>query len=103
MLERFLRAYKKGVRDAHDAFTDENGRRKDMASAPDTLAIMAKHLGQNSQMIANAVQYIDRDARLDVKDIARQIAWFKAQKLLKVEITSDQIIDKRYAVALPDH
>jgi NitT/TauT family transport system substrate-binding protein len=102
MIERFLRAYRKGLHDTYDAFTDENGHRKNMATADDVLAVMSKYLGAPPQILTNAVEYVDRDGRLDEKDIARQIAWFKSQNLLKVDVPLDTVIDARYAVALPD-
>lgn len=102
VVERFLRAYRKGVHDSYDAFTDESGQRKNMSTAPEVLAILSKYLGHPPDALSNAVQYIDREARLDVKSIEHQIAWFRAQNMLKADITVDQVIDKRYAVALPD-
>jgi NitT/TauT family transport system substrate-binding protein len=102
MVEAFLRAYRKGVHDSYDAFTDANGNRKNMETASETLAILSKHLGQPADRLTDAVEYIDRDARLDMKDIVRQIAWFKAQNLLKVDAPLDQVVDLRYAVPLPD-
>ena len=45
--------------------------------------------------------YIDRESRLDFKDVLHQIAWYKSQNMLKDSVDSDAIIDKRYAVPLP--
>lgn len=45
--------------------------------------------------------YVDTDERLDVRDITRQIAWFKAQGMIKGEVEIDQVIDKRYVIPLP--
>ena len=102
MVERFLRAYRRGVHDSYDAFTEAEGKRKNMATAPEILAILSKYLGHPADTLTNAVQYIDREARLDEKDIAHQIAWFRAQNLLKVDVGVGQVVDKRYAVALPE-
>jgi hypothetical protein len=33
--------------------------------------------------------------------VRHQIAWYRAQGLIKGEVNADALIDKRYAVALP--
>jgi len=43
----------------------------------------------------------DPEARIDFADVRRQIAWFKAQNMLKPEVQADQILDPRFAVPLP--
>ncbi len=45
--------------------------------------------------------WIDRDGRLDLADMRHQIAWFRAQGLMKSDVDIDEIIDRRVAVALP--
>jgi hypothetical protein len=48
-----------------------------------------------------SVGYVDPELRLAVKDIARQIAWYRSQGMVKGEVTVDQVIDRRYVVDLP--
>ena len=100
-VEAFLRGYRKATRDYHDAFTSEDERRADSATAPAIVAMLAKHLNQPPALVASGVQYVDADARLDVDDVVRQIAWYHAQGLLKAEIDPAIFIDKRYVRALP--
>ena len=102
LIARFYRAFRKGLSDYHDAFTAPDGSRKDMAGAPELLAIMAKYIGQTPDQLRSAVGYVDRDGRLDVKDIERQVAWFKSQGLLKDSVDADTIIDRRYIIPLPE-
>jgi NitT/TauT family transport system substrate-binding protein len=97
----FLRAFKKGAHDYHDAFTGPNEKRQDGPTAPEILDILAKYTGQSSEQIHPSVAYVDAEARLDVKDIRHQIDWFKSQKMLKDDIDADAVLDKRYIVALP--
>jgi len=52
-------------------------------------------------MIRRTIPYIDPEARLDVKDVLRQIDWYKSQRMVKASINGEEIIDRRYAVALP--
>jgi NitT/TauT family transport system substrate-binding protein len=100
-VERFLRAYIRGVRDYHDAFTGPDETRKDGPAAPEMLAILAKYMGQTAAQVALSVSYTDRNARIDVADILHQIEWYRTQGLLKVPVDGTALIDQRYAVALP--
>jgi len=100
IVEAFLRAFKKGTRDYHDAFTGPGETRKDGPGAAEDLAILSKYTGQAPEKIRLSVAYVDRDARLDVKDILHQIAWFKSQKMLKDDIDGESVLDKRYIVPL---
>jgi NitT/TauT family transport system substrate-binding protein len=101
-VKRFLTALRKAQRDYHDAFTGPGETRQDQASAPELLAIMQKYLGQNPEQLRQAVGYVDREGRLDVADIHRQVAWFKSQGLLKSDVDADRIIDKRFITPLPE-
>jgi NitT/TauT family transport system substrate-binding protein len=100
-VERFLRALRKGAKDYDNAFVDKDGARKDGPTAPDTYAILGKYLNQTVDQMKIAIGYNDPELRLDVKDVARQIAWYRAQGMIKSDVDIDQVIDKRYAVALP--
>ena len=100
MVVRVLRAFKKGARDYHNAFTDASGKRADQATAPEILGIIAKYLNQPVERVKIGLPYFDADARVMVESVRHQIAWYRAQGLLKVEVSADQIVDKRYAVAM---
>ena len=47
------------------------------------------------------IAYVDPSLRVDVNDVRRQIAWYKAQGMVKDDVDPDAIIDKRYVGALP--
>jgi NitT/TauT family transport system substrate-binding protein len=100
-VEAFLRAYKKGARDYHDAFAGENEERRDGPTAPAIVAILHKYTGQAPAQIAQAIPWVDRDARVDVADIRHQIEWFRAQGLIKSGAGDADPIDGRYVVPLP--
>ncbi len=97
----FLRAFKQGARDYHDAFTGPGEKPQLSADAPAMIAILAKYTGQTPEQVKQSIAYVDREARLDVKDIERQVAWFKAQKMLKDDIDAASVTDARYIAALP--
>jgi NitT/TauT family transport system substrate-binding protein len=100
-VEKVLRALKNAMRDYHDAFTDPDERRKDGPTAPEILAILSKQLGQPPAQVARAIAYVDRDGRVDVKDLNHQVAFLRAQGLIKGAVDLDAIVDKRYVVPLP--
>ena len=100
-VEKFLRAYRKGTAAYHAAFIDAQGQRKDGPTAPEILAILSRHIGQSAEQIGRAVSYIDAEARLDAADVLHQIAWYRAQNLLKQPVDAEHLIDKRYVVPLP--
>jgi len=100
VVERFLAAYRRGVHDYDDAFVDAAGKRRDSADAPAILAILAQYLGQPAEALKPALGYVNEGGWLDVKDIQRQIAWYRSQGMIKPEVDAEATIDKRYVVPL---
>lgn len=103
IVQRFLRAYRHGTGDYHDAFTDPDGQRADGPTAPEMLAIIARYLGQPVALVKLGLPYVDAEERLDVKDVQHQIAWYRSQGMMKIDTSAEALIDKRYAVAMPSH
>jgi NitT/TauT family transport system substrate-binding protein len=101
MVERYLRAYRKGVRAYHDAFVGVDEKRRDGPTAPDVLAVIAKYTGDTVERIKLGITYPDPETRLDVQDVRHQIAWYQAQKLLKDDVNGDDFVDRRYVIPLP--
>ncbi len=99
IVRRFLIAYRKGMRDFHDAFVSADGKRQDGPTAPAILAIMSRFTGVPEADIARVIPYIDPEGRIDVDSVARQIAWYKSQNLLKGDINAEELIDSRYALS----
>lgn len=102
MIAHFLRAYRKGARDYHDAFTGPDEKRKDGPTASAIMSIMVKYLGQTPEQLKSGISYIDAEARVDAKDVQHQIDWYRSQGLLKGELKSRDLIDARYAITLPE-
>jgi NitT/TauT family transport system substrate-binding protein len=101
LVRRYLNGLRKGTRAYHDAFIGPDDKPRMGPTAPEMLAIIAKYTQQPVDQIKNGLAYVDADARLDVKDVLRQIAWYKEEGMIKGEVDGDKIIDKRYVVALP--
>jgi NitT/TauT family transport system substrate-binding protein len=100
-VERLLRAYRKAVHEYCDAFIAPDGTRRNGPTAPQILAIIAKYAEQPVAEVDIGVPYFDREARLDVEDVLHQIAWYMANGLIKGPVNGEELIDKRYVVAMP--
>ncbi|HXQ52163.1 MAG TPA: ABC transporter substrate-binding protein [Stellaceae bacterium] len=101
MLVRFLRALKKGAQEYHAAFIGPNEERKDGPTAPEALAVIGKYVGEKPERLELELPYVDPDLRIDLKDVRHQIAWYKAQGMIKGDVTAESLVDMRYAVPLP--
>jgi NitT/TauT family transport system substrate-binding protein len=101
LVESFLRAYRKGAKDFHDAFTSAQETREDQAGAGDAYAILEKYIKQPVEQIKISISYHDPDARLDVTDVLRQIDWYKANGMIKEAIDGRSVLDSRYVRPLP--
>jgi len=102
VVRRFLHAYKKGVEDYYDAFIAPDGTRRDGPQAPATIAIATKYTGLPADQVEIGIAYYDREARLDVKDVLHQIAWYRAHGMVKGEFDPNSVIDMRYVEPLPE-
>jgi NitT/TauT family transport system substrate-binding protein len=101
VVERFLRAYRKGAREYYEAFVGKDGRREDGPTASEVLGILAKYIEQPVERVKLGIPYIDPEARLDVDDILRQIQWFKSQNMVRLQGDGSDMIDRRYVVPRP--
>jgi NitT/TauT family transport system substrate-binding protein len=102
MVQRFLRAVRHGAHDVAAAFVGPDGKKKlDLPTTEEIAAIVAKYVKLPVEQTKIAFGYTDPDLRLDETDMARQIAWFRAQGMIKGDFGVDKVVDTRYAVALP--
>ncbi len=99
MIEKSLAALRKGDRAYYDAFTP-GGKRGEGADAAEMLDIVAKGANQSPQEAGASMPYCDPEGRLDVQDVLRQLAWYKAQGMVKGTVGGDAIIDRRYIMPL---
>lgn len=107
VLERFARAYTRGVADYRAAFL-----RLDAAGAPVVDEVTRAAIGpiqkyvftgdpEGERKIIEGAGYYDEGAALDVADVADQLRWFMAQGLVKTEVPARDLIDTRFIGALP--
>lgn len=101
LVERFLRAFRKGTHEYHDAFTGPDEKPKDGPNIREVAGFIAKYTGEPLETAMKGDAYVDAEARLDVKDVLRQIDWYIGQNMIKGPIDGDALIDKSYVVPLP--
>jgi NitT/TauT family transport system substrate-binding protein len=74
VIERFLRAFRHGARDYHEAFVGPDGRPAMGPQAPVLLALLAKASDESVELVKADITYIDPEARVRVSDVLRQAA-----------------------------
>jgi NitT/TauT family transport system substrate-binding protein len=101
-LQRFARAYQKGVADYRDAFLQRDPQRKPIIdSTTDTvIPLITKYVFTGDpnarSKIIEGVGYYDAGGALDVADVIAQLNWFKAQGLVKGDADPQSVIDTRF-------
>jgi NitT/TauT family transport system substrate-binding protein len=101
LIHRTLKAIAHGRKDYVDAFIGTGGSVKMGPKSGETLDLLAKQLQQTPEQVKLGLLYMDLEGRLDEEDILRQIAWYKAQGMLKGDVDGKSIIDSRYVVPMP--
>jgi NitT/TauT family transport system substrate-binding protein len=101
LIHRTLKAIAHGRKDYVDAFIGSDDSVKMGPKSAETLDFLAKQLQQTPEQVKLGLLYMDLQGRLDEEDIMRQIAWYKAQGMLKGEVDGKSIIDSRYVAPMP--
>jgi NitT/TauT family transport system substrate-binding protein len=101
-VRRFLAAYRMAVADYYRAFTDAQGQRHDEATAPATLDIIARWIGQSPERVKLGLPYFDREARVDMAAVQDQLDWYRSIGAIKESLAAANVIDKRFAVERPE-
>lgn len=99
-VKRFLIAYRKATRDYYNAFTDAQGKRKNEATAPATLAMIAKWVHESPARVKLGLPYIDREGRVDMAAVQDQINWYRSIGAIKPKVLASNIVDKRFAIEI---
>jgi NitT/TauT family transport system substrate-binding protein len=102
LVRRFLTAYRHGSRDYHDAFAGKDNKRQDNAATPAMLDLLSKFTGIAPPLIDRAMPYLDGDGRVVLSDLAHQIAWYRSQNMMKADLDPQDIVDRRYAILMPE-
>ena len=98
-VEKFLRAYRKGAADYHDALMhhDKYGKRVSDTRAHEAASEIARYVfplrAGGSALVENNSYYLDPNAQIDMVDLTRQVEWYKAQGLIDKKIDAREIVD----------
>jgi NitT/TauT family transport system substrate-binding protein len=88
----FMKGYVKASRHYFDAvLTGKAGPDYD-----EVVAITARYTGATPDLIRKGFPYQDRDGRLMPGDVARQLAWWHTQKLVKTPVAEKDIVDESF-------
>jgi NitT/TauT family transport system substrate-binding protein len=100
-VERFVRAYQKGTAEFSGALLnrDAAGQRVFDANSHAVAALVARHVYPSETadkavaLVDASTYYVDPQARLDIADIHRQVAWYKSQGLVDAPVDPKRFID----------
>jgi NitT/TauT family transport system substrate-binding protein len=103
-IEKFVRAYRKAAAEYAAAFlhNDRFGKRVTNARTKELSSKIARYVfpGRPAEAAAATVEAgiynMERDARLDAADIARQVGWYQSQSLVDKSVDPRTIVDSSF-------
>jgi len=98
----FLAAMREAMVYWDNAFVDAKGHRQDGPGAAEAIALVAKVLDQPESVVRAGIPYYDPQARISMKDMAVPLAWYKSQNMVKPNVELAPMVDKRYAIEVPE-
>lgn len=101
LIEKVLAAYRRGAEDYTRVLLQRSadGRFVRSPEGDAMLAIISKYTGQQVEQLRIGLSVVDPS--LDTADIARQVAWFKRQKMIDADIDAAGIVDKSFVPDRP--
>ncbi len=104
LAEKFVRAYRRGAADyAGMLQLDRAGKRVLTVSTREIATIIARYaypgkpLGRAAASVEMDAMPIEPGARLDLADLARQVEWYRGQKLIETATDAKDMIDEDLA------
>ena len=100
-IEKVLAAYRRGADDYARVLLqrDASGAFVRSAEGDAMLEVISKYTGQKPDRLRIGLSVVDPS--LDTADIARQVAWFKRQKLVDADVDAATIVDKTFVADHP--
>lgn len=101
VVEKFVRAYRRGAADYFTAFLrrDRYGKRISNAQTQEAAVAVARYafprlrLADAVLAVENEIYYMDAQARIDASDLAKQVTWYQAQGLLDKSVDARNVVD----------
>ena len=103
-LEKFVRAYRRAATEYAALYlhNDRFGKRVTNARTREMSAKIARYVfpgrpaEQATALVEAGIYNMDRDARLDAADIARQVAWYQSQSLVDRSAEARAVMDTSF-------
>lgn len=102
VVEKFVQAYRRGAADYAAALLrkDRSSKRISDIKSKEAATTIARYVypdrGDAAATVELGAYYIDPQARLDVADVARQIAWYKSQGLIDKAVDARTVVDASF-------
>jgi NitT/TauT family transport system substrate-binding protein len=101
VVKGYMAALRAGEAFFHDALVGPDNKLREGPTAPEIIAITAKYLHQPEEVIRRGLPYFDPQSRVAPDDIDALTAWYVSQHMLKSPVKAADVIDMRYAIAMP--
>lgn len=101
-VEKFVHAYRRGAADYAAALlrTDRSSKRISDIKSKEAATTIARYVYPDrtdaAAMVELGAYYMDPRARLDITDLERQIAWYKAQNLIDAGVEAGNVVDASF-------
>lgn len=96
----FMKGYVKASRYYHDAvLVQKDGRIVPGAHYDEVVAVTARYTGSTPEIVRRGFPYQDRNGRLWVDDIGKQMAWWQRHGFMKSAIPLKDIVDTSFVEA----
>ena len=101
MVTKLLAALVRADREYHDVIlaSVKDGKADINDKTKPLLEIIAKYTNLPVEQVVGNCAYIDPDGKLDVKNVANQIAWLQEQGFVDKGFAADAIVAKEYVKA----
>lgn len=96
LVARIARAYQKGAADYYAALVAPKAERRGTETVVKTLLATVPVGDQPMAEIEAGAFYVDPLARIDVADIAKQVAWYKTQGAVDAHVDASTFIDTSF-------
>lgn len=99
LVKSFLTAFAKGGADFNAALVDKNA---DQQTTEEMVKLVHKYVYSDkpyekaAPSIVNGAMRLNQGAKLNISSVEDQLNWFKAEGLVKSNITLDMLVDPRY-------
>ncbi|MCP4687283.1 MAG: ABC transporter substrate-binding protein [Desulfobacterales bacterium] len=96
MVEKFVRAYQKGVTDYRAAFIDGAENQDEIVTLIHKYVYKDQPAAKAHSKIKNGAMYIEKEARLDAADVYKQVAWYKERGLVDKSADPAAFVDNTF-------